>query len=170
MRRKKSPPLDPEIAELERQRDALQHAIRELQIEHDLLRTASELIKKDIGGDLQSLNNREKTLLIVALKNQYKTPELMARLGLPRSSYFYHRTRITLEDKYLPVRHIMADILRKQPSLLWLSSSHSLPDAAFHHDIRESRAAVDEAGSLGRPNAQAAAIQLLSGRNQPRAR
>ena len=110
MRRKKSTPLDPEIAELERQRDALQHAIRELQIEHDLLRTASELIKKDIGGDLQSLNNREKTLLIVALKNQYKTPELMARLGLPRSSYFYHRTRITLEDKYLPVRHIMADI------------------------------------------------------------
>ena len=26
---------------------------RELQIEHDLLKTASELIKKDLGGDLQ---------------------------------------------------------------------------------------------------------------------
>ena len=110
MRRKKSLPLDPEIAELERQRDALRRDIRELQIEHDLLRTASELIKKDIGDDLQSLSNREKTTLIVALKNHYKAPTLLTRLGLPRSSYFYHRTRITLEDKYLPVRHIMADI------------------------------------------------------------
>ncbi len=53
MKRKKRAPLDPEIEELERQREALQCCIRELQIEHDLLKTASELIKKDLGGDLQ---------------------------------------------------------------------------------------------------------------------
>jgi hypothetical protein len=46
MRRKKSPPFDPEIAELEHQREALQRDIRELQIEHDLLKAASDLIKK----------------------------------------------------------------------------------------------------------------------------
>lgn len=110
MRRKKSTALDPEIQELERQRAALQRDIRELQIEHDLLKTASELIKKDLGGDLQSLNNREKTMLIVALKNQYRPSALLLRLRLARSSYFYHRARITLEDKYLPVRRVMADI------------------------------------------------------------
>lgn len=53
MKRKKSASLDPEIEELERQREALQRCIRELQIEHDLLKTASELIKKDLGGDLR---------------------------------------------------------------------------------------------------------------------
>jgi putative transposase len=68
MRRKKSADLAPEIEELERQRAALQRDIRELQIEHDLLKTASDLIKKDLGGDLQSLSNREKTMLIVAPK------------------------------------------------------------------------------------------------------
>ncbi len=109
MKRKKSASLDPEIEELERQREALQCCIRELQIEHDLLKTASELIKKDLGGDLQDLSNREKTMLIVALKNQYKAPALLARLGLARSSYFYHRARITVEDKYLPVRHAMKE-------------------------------------------------------------
>jgi prefoldin subunit 5 len=45
MKRKKSASLDPEIEELERQHEALQRDIRELQIEHDLLETASELIK-----------------------------------------------------------------------------------------------------------------------------
>ena len=70
MKRKKSA-LPSELEELERQREALQRDIRELQIEHDLLKTASEMIKKELGGDLQSLSNREKTMLIVALKNRY---------------------------------------------------------------------------------------------------
>lgn len=109
MKRKNSASLDPEIEELEPPREALLCCIRELQIEHDLLKTASELIKKDLGGDLQRLSNREKTMLIVALKNQYKAPALLARLGLARSSSFYHRARITLEDKYLPIRHTMKE-------------------------------------------------------------
>lgn len=36
----------PEFEELERQRAALQPDIRELQIEHDLLKTARDLIKR----------------------------------------------------------------------------------------------------------------------------
>ena len=48
------------------------------------------MIKEEPGGDLRSLSNREKTMLMVALKNRYKTPALLARLGLARSSYFYH--------------------------------------------------------------------------------
>ena len=43
MKRKKSASLIPEVEELEPLREALQRDIRELQIEHDLLKTASEL-------------------------------------------------------------------------------------------------------------------------------
>lgn len=85
--------------------------IRELQIEHDLLKTASELIKKDLGGDLQSPSDRKKTMLIVALQNQYRPSALLMRSRSARSSYLYHRARISLEDKYLPVRCAMVDIL-----------------------------------------------------------
>ena len=108
MKRKKSA-LYPELEELERQREALQRDIRELQIEHDLLKTASEMIKKELGGDLRGLSNREKTMLIVALKKRYRQSALLARLGLARSSYFYHRARMKLEDKYLPIRHAMKE-------------------------------------------------------------
>ena len=113
MKRKTKLPLDPEIADLERQREALQRAIHELRIEHDLLKTASDLIKKDLGGDLQGLSNREKTMLIVALKNQHKPPEMLMHLRLARSSYFYHCTRISLEDNYLPVRQAMKDAFER---------------------------------------------------------
>lgn len=110
MRRKKSADLATEIEELECQRADWQHGIRELQIEQDLLLTASDLIKRDRGGDQQGLSNREETMLIVALKNQYRLSMLLMRLRLARSSYFYHRAHFTLEDKYLPVRHSTGDI------------------------------------------------------------
>lgn len=37
--------------------------MRRLQLEHELLMKANELIKKDMGIDQQVLTNREKTLL-----------------------------------------------------------------------------------------------------------
>ena len=59
MKRKKSA-LHPELEELERQREALPCDIRELQIEHDLLKTASGMIKKELGGYPRDLSNRKR--------------------------------------------------------------------------------------------------------------
>ena len=110
-RKNNSPPIPaPEQEELERQLETLQGDIRRLQIEHDLLKKANELLKKDLGADLQLLSNREKTMLIGALKDLYKVSELLAQLRLARSSYFYHRARMMLEDKYLTVRRTMTEI------------------------------------------------------------
>jgi putative transposase len=104
-----SPPV-PERAELERQLESLQRDIRQLQLERDLLKKANEILKKGLGVDLQLLTNREKTLLIDALKGLYALPELLAQLDLARSSYFYHRARVKVADKYLAVRQTITDI------------------------------------------------------------
>jgi transposase InsO family protein/transposase-like protein len=109
MNKNNSPP-GPERAELERQLEALQREIRHLQLERDFLNKANELLKKGLGVDLQLLSNREKTLLIDALREHYGLPELLAQLGLARSSYFYHRTRTLAGDKYLSVRQSITDI------------------------------------------------------------
>ncbi len=105
----KSPPV-PERAELERQLESLQRDIRQLQLERDLLKKANEILKKGLGVDLQLLTNREKTLLVDALKERYALPEILAQLGLARSSYFYHRARVKVADKYLAVRQTLTDI------------------------------------------------------------
>lgn len=108
-RNNNSPPL-PERAELERQLESLQRDIRQLQLERDLLKKANELLKKGLGVDLQLLTNREKTLLVDALRERYELAEILAKLDLARSSYFYHRARVKMGDKYLAVRRALTDI------------------------------------------------------------
>ncbi|NPC58495.1 IS3 family transposase [Caenimonas soli] len=110
MKRHNHSPPTPERAELQRQLESLQRDIRQLQLERDLLKKANELLKKGLGVDLHLLTNREKTLLIDALKELYALPELLAKLDLARSSYFYHRARVMVADKYLDARRAMADI------------------------------------------------------------
>ena len=102
----------PDLTELERQLESLQRDIRHLQLERDLLKKANEIVKKDLGVDLQLLTNREKTLLVDALKKLYGLPELLAQLDLARSSYFYHRARVKVADKYLAIRQNITDIFK----------------------------------------------------------
>ncbi|MEB0114741.1 IS3 family transposase [Variovorax sp. RTB1] len=103
-------PRAQERDELEREVEALRREVRQLRLEQDLLNEANELLKKGLGVDLQLLSNREKTLLIDALKEHYGLPELLAQLGIARSSYFYHRARAVVGDKYLQVRQSITEI------------------------------------------------------------
>jgi transposase InsO family protein len=98
---------------LEQQLEALRRDIRRLQLEQDLLKKANELLKKDLGIDRQLLTNREKTQLVDALRSTYALTELLREAGLPRSSYFYHRARLEVADKYAEVRRVMTDIFER---------------------------------------------------------
>ena len=101
MKWRQETPSSPEREELERQLESLRLDVRRLQLEHDLLMKANELIKKDTGIDLQVLTNREKTLLADALRQRYSLLELLDALGLARSSSFYHRARMINAKKYI---------------------------------------------------------------------
>jgi transposase InsO family protein len=56
------------------------------------------------------LSNREKTTLVDALKQTYALPELLATMGLARSSYFYDRARLLVADRHAGARRVIADI------------------------------------------------------------
>jgi transposase InsO family protein len=84
-----------------------------LRLEQDLLKKANELLKKDLGISRQLLTNREKTQLVDALRPAYGLDELLREAGLPRSSYFYHRARLDVADKYVDVPRVMADIFER---------------------------------------------------------
>jgi len=108
-RQNESKPV-PVQAELQRQVDTLQLDIRRLQLEHDLLKKANELLKKGMGVDLKLLGNREKSLLVDAMKQTYALSELLAELNLARSSYFYNRAQLRNADKYAEVRLAITEI------------------------------------------------------------
>lgn len=110
MKHKQEFPPTPERAELEQQVKALERDIQRLRLEQDLLKKANELLKKDLGIDRRLLTNREKTQLVDALRPTYALTELLREVGVPRSSYFYHRARLGAADKYVDVRRVMAEI------------------------------------------------------------
>lgn len=113
MKPPKDLPAETDKAELERQVESLRRDIRHLQLENDLLKKANEILKKDLGVDLQLLTNREKTLLVDALRETYLLAELLHELCLPRSSYFYHRSRLRLADKHAEARRAITDIFER---------------------------------------------------------
>lgn len=113
MKNQQDAPASSDRAELELQLEALRRDIRQLQLEKDLLKKANELSKKELGIDRQHLTNREKTLLVDALRSTYTVTELLYELSLPRSSYFYHRARLEVADKYAEVRQAMTDIFER---------------------------------------------------------
>ncbi len=82
--------------------------VRRLKIEKDILEAAAEIIKKDPGVDFKDLSNREKTVLIDALKNEHPLKALLNGLGLSRSSYYYQLWAMRLEGKYKALKsHIV---------------------------------------------------------------
>lgn len=113
MKRQQDYSPNPQRDELEQQLEALRRDVRRLQLEHDLLKKANELLKKDLGIDQQLLTNREKTQLVDAVRPTYPLTELLREIGLARSSYFYHRARLEAADKYVEVRLAMADIFER---------------------------------------------------------
>lgn len=111
----KSKPIRPhgsERAELQAELERLRREVQRLQLEQDILKKANELLKKDLGVDPRLLSNRQKTQLVDALRATHRLAELLQALGLPRSSYFYHRARAQMADKYAEVRATVAEIFK----------------------------------------------------------
>ena len=75
-----------------------------------MLKRANELLKKDRGVDLQRLRNRDKTLLVDALKQIYALSERLVELDLARSTYFYHRAQLRGADKHADARLAITEI------------------------------------------------------------
>jgi transposase InsO family protein len=81
----------------------------EMQLEIDILKETINVLKKDPGVDQTALRNREKAVIIGALKNKYSLPVLLNKLDMARSSYFYQIKVISGNDKY----HELRDRVRK---------------------------------------------------------
>ena len=82
MGRRGGHPSSDDRDELMREVESLQKRIHRLQLEHDILKRANDLLKKDEGIDLQNLTNGEKTLLVDALRTTYGLSELLDQLVL----------------------------------------------------------------------------------------
>lgn len=77
----------------------LQDQIKQLQMEVDVLKEALNLLKKDPGINITKLKNREKAVVIDAVKNKYPLQQLLKCMCMAKSSY-YQKTVMKQPDKY----------------------------------------------------------------------
>ena len=83
---------------------ALKAQILDMQMDIDILRETINVLKKDPGVNQTALRNREKAVIIDALKHKYSLPNLLKRLDMSKSSYYYQKAVLSLEEKYASIR------------------------------------------------------------------
>lgn len=92
--------LESESEKLIIENERLRKENERLVFENDILEVAEKLIKKEMGVSLNGITNAEKANLINALKHKYRLSMLLNRLKMPKSSYYYHNSMYSNEDKY----------------------------------------------------------------------
>ena len=96
--------LKNEVETLKEQAADLQQQVYRLQLEKDVLEKAAEILKKDQGIRLETLTNREKAMVIDALRDRYLLKELLEVFHMAKSSYCYQANAIKAPDKYEDIR------------------------------------------------------------------
>ena len=96
--------LKNEVETLKEQAADLQQQVYRLQLEKDVLEKAAEILKKDQGIRLDTLTNREKAMVIDALRDRYLLKELLEVFHMAKSSYCYQANAIKAPDKYEDIR------------------------------------------------------------------
>jgi transposase InsO family protein/transposase-like protein len=90
--------------------EALRRVVHRLELENDVLRGVIEILKKDPGLNTEALSNKEKTLLVNALRPRYRLVELAGFLGISKSSYEYQARVLERGDKYACLRVMVRSV------------------------------------------------------------
>ena len=93
-----------EKAMLEKQVTKLERDVSRLRLERDVLEKVDEVLKKGPGISLHTMTNREKAVVIDALRSKYRLKELLSLLHMAKSSYCYQVSSMHSGDKYAKLR------------------------------------------------------------------
>jgi len=105
--------LPDDIEELKAMVESLKKDIRRHKMEVAVWTGSAELVKKDRSVDPENLTNREKTVLVDALRNEYRLAELLDCVGIGRSTYYYQRKSVASPDKYSKLRELIKNAFDK---------------------------------------------------------
>ena len=124
--------IEEEVSELRAVKDVLSLKVNELQkevhrlkIERDIYEKATEIIKKEQGINLQTLTNREKAIIINALRESYQLKELLEIIYMAKSSYCYQVIAINT-DKYTDLKAKVKDVFEESSSRYGYRRIHSV--------------------------------------------
>ena len=92
--------LDKQVSALELDAKQLQKEVEKLRMQKDILQKCAELLKKATGINPNGLKNKEKAIVIGALRNLYRLKDLLKEFGISKSSYCYQAKVLAEGYKY----------------------------------------------------------------------
>lgn len=101
--------LKARIHDLQKQAEDLEQQVYNLRLEKDVLEKAAEILKKGQGISLSTLTNREKAIVINALRGKYPLKRLLISLQIAKSSYCYQVIAMKT-DRYFALREEVRNI------------------------------------------------------------
>lgn len=100
------------IARLKEENATLDRELYKKRIEVAVLEKAAEVVKKDEGISLEKLTNKEKTLVIDALRKEFPLKDLLLVMCISKSSYCYSHNALA-NDKYKELRMQVRNIFEE---------------------------------------------------------
>jgi putative transposase len=77
----------------------LKAQVQDMQLEIEILKETIDVLKKDPGINETVLNNKEKAVIVDALKKKYSLPLLLKKLDFSKSSYYYQALRKSFSER-----------------------------------------------------------------------
>lgn len=93
--------------------EAIKAQMQDVQLEIDILKETINVLKKDPGVDQTVLKNREKAVIIDALKHKYSLPCLYNKLQMSKSSYYYQEKVLASKNKYYDLRKHLIELFHQ---------------------------------------------------------
>jgi transposase InsO family protein/transposase-like protein len=118
--------LKAEKQSLSQQVEELKNEVFQLQLERDILEKAGEILKKGQGINPETLTNREKAVLIDALRDKYRLELLLSTLRIAKSSYCYQECVLQSPDKYASLRMRVKEIFTEANSCYGYRRIHAV--------------------------------------------
>ena len=100
--------------------------IKELEMENDILKETIKILKKDQCIDQFNLKNKEKTMIIDALRDKYSLSLLLKRMNISKSSYCYQHKVIHSEAKYEAIAKEITHLFHENDSRYGYRRIHAL--------------------------------------------
>lgn len=97
-----------------------------MQMEIDILKETINVLKKDPGINTKTLKNREKAVIVDALKDKYPLPLLLKQLKLPKSSYYYQESALKKQDRYSGIRKKISALFHENSGRYGYRRIHAL--------------------------------------------
>ena len=106
--------------------EKLMTKVKKLEVENDILKETINILKKDQGIDLLILKNREKTMIIDALRNKYSLSVLLEKMSISKSSYCYQRKALYSTNKYESIKEKIIELFNENDSRYGYRRIHAL--------------------------------------------